>query len=77
MGRDIKRIGRICRKLEKVWSGVPSQRLGQLLENYIFFDTLPRGGLTSKFFYREDDVTEDRLDALILELESQENKREG
>lgn len=34
--REIKRIHRICKKLEKMWSKVPDQRLGQFLSNYVY-----------------------------------------
>ncbi len=34
--RDPKRIKRVCRLLEEVWSHFPQQRLGQLLLNFVF-----------------------------------------
>ena len=62
--RDIKRIKRICKKLETAWSNIPDQRLGQLLENYIFTKG-KRGDDTSyMLFSQEDDETERLLDYL-------------
>jgi uncharacterized protein YihD (DUF1040 family) len=52
--RDIKRIKRICNLLEKKWSKVPDQRLGQFLSNYIF-------GHHIDIFFQEDDVVEQTL----------------
>lgn len=63
--KDIKRIKRICKKLEKVWSGAPDQRLGQLLENYIFDSGEFRGEATCFLFYQEDDKTEKILDKIL------------
>ena len=54
--RDPKRIARICKLLQKVWMEVPEQRLGQLLENYIFGHH-ERGCI----FLQEDDLTEKNL----------------
>lgn len=51
--RDKKRIGRICEELQRLWERYPDQRLGQLLENYVFS---PSG-----MFYCEDDNTEKRI----------------
>ena len=44
--RDEKRIGKILKELEKVWKTYPDQRLGQILENYVFFEG-ERGDTTS------------------------------
>ena len=63
--KDIKRIKRICKKLEKVWCGAPDQRLGQLLENYIFDSGEFRGEGTCFLFYQEDDKTEKILDKIL------------
>ena len=52
--RDLKRIKRICKLIEKVWSYYPEQRLGQLLANYVF-------GHHKDIFYQDDDVSEDIL----------------
>ena len=78
--RDPARIKRICEKLDIIWSYHPDQRLGQLLENYIF-------GHHSKYrdgciFHVEDDGVEKKLDELIKERQImmfkqiQENKKE-
>ena len=55
--REKARIKRICKLLEKLWNETPDQRLGQLLENYIF--TGP-----AMMFHQEDDITEHRLKEL-------------
>ena len=52
--RDIKRIKRICKLLEKAWSQVPEQRLGQFLANYVY-------GHHVDIFFLEDDKVEDVL----------------
>ncbi len=55
--RDPKRIGKILKELEKVWKTYPDQRLGQILENYVFFEG-ERGDTTSvRLFYQEDSET--------------------
>lgn len=51
--RDKKRIDRILEKIEKLWKENPDQRLGQLLENYVFKDDV--------VFHLEDDEIEERL----------------
>lgn len=56
--RDPKRIDRILVLLSKLWKKYPDQRLGQLLENYIFTEG-QRGDKTSvRLFYQEDTDTE-------------------
>lgn len=58
--REINRIDRISNKLSILWHEYPDQRLGQLLENYIFeYCEL------SPLFYLEDDIIEDKIDAQI------------
>ena len=59
--RDLKRIKRICQALEKKWSKVPDQRLGQFLENYVYGHHI---GRSECIFYIEDDIVEDRLKKL-------------
>ena len=59
--RDFKRIKRICQVLEKKWSKVPDQRLGQFLENYVCGHHI---GRSECIFYIEDDIVEDRLKKL-------------
>lgn len=57
--RDLERIDRICQKLNKVWKEIPDQRLGQLLENYIF------GRDSQNIWFQDDDCTERRFDNII------------
>jgi len=55
--RDPKRINKILKELEILWKKYPDQRLGQILENYVFFQG-KRGDATSvKLFYQEDGIT--------------------
>jgi len=63
--RKIERIHKICEKLEKLWSEMPDQRLGQLLENYIFDSRENRGPATCFLFHQQDDKTEKILDKLL------------
>lgn len=56
--RDIKRIKRIVKLLEKRWEAVPDWRLGQLLVNCTFAG--------EDLFYLEDDELEERLDAWLV-----------
>lgn len=59
--RDPNRIREICAELEYLWNKYPDWRLGQLLENYIFFQG-QRGDRTSvRLFFQEDDETLDYL----------------
>lgn len=57
--RDLERIDRICQKLNKIWKEIPDQRLGQLLENYIF------GRDSQNLWFQDDDCTERRFDNII------------
>lgn len=57
--RDPKRIHRMAGKLEIIWRTVPDQRLGQLVENIIRFNSK-----TPQFFL-EDDEMEKILDKII------------
>ncbi len=55
--RNPNRISEILRYLEKLWNKYPDQRLGQLLENYVFFKGA-RGDKTSvSLFFQEDSET--------------------
>ena len=58
--RDIKRIDKILNQLKHLWMRFPDQRLGQLLDNYVFGYKLD-----SHLFHIEDDVVEDRLNEII------------
>ena len=57
--RDLERIDRICQKLNKIWKEIPDQRLGQLLENYVF------GRDSQNLWFQDDDCTERRFDNII------------
>jgi hypothetical protein len=47
----------ILERLAKLWDKYPEQRLGQLLENYVFFNG-KRGDITSvKLFFQRDENT--------------------
>ena len=62
--RDKKRIKRILKLLEELWLEHSQERLGQILENYIFVKG-DRGDKTSvMLFYQEDDYTEAILMAM-------------
>lgn len=55
--RNPERIKQILNELEILWNKSPDQRLGQILENYIFYQG-ERGDKTScALFYQEDDLT--------------------
>jgi mRNA-degrading endonuclease RelE of RelBE toxin-antitoxin system len=48
---------KILSELEKLWDKYPDQRLGQLLENYVFFKG-QRGDTTSvRLFFQLDEET--------------------
>ena len=57
--RDLERIDRICQKLNRVWKEIPDQRLGQLLENYIF------GRDSQNLWFQEDTHTEELFDNIL------------
>jgi hypothetical protein len=55
--RPIERQKEILRLLKELWTKFPDQRLGQLLENYVFYQG-KRGDMTSiRLFHQEDDET--------------------
>ena len=58
--RDIKRIDKILNQLKYLWMRFPDQRLGQLLDNYVFGYKSD-----SHLFYVEDDTVEDKLTEII------------
>jgi len=73
--RDINRIDRIIELLRELWKKYPDQRLGQLLENYIFFNG-ERGDVTSvRLFYQEDNITERILEDKIEWIENTNKKK--
>lgn len=64
--RDLERIDRICQKLNKVWKEMPDQRLGQLLENYIF------GRDIQNLWFQEDTRTEELFDNILKVIDDQQ-----
>ena len=66
---DINRIDRIIELLRELWKKYPDQRLGQLLENYIFLGGERRDATSVKLFYQGDDVTERILEDEIEWIE--------
>lgn len=60
--RDPKRIDEICEALKVAWHQYPDQRLGQLMENYIFpsYFLNDRSSVAMPF-WQEDDVTLEKL----------------
>ena len=63
-----KEQAEILKLLRKLWKKHPDQRLGQLLENYVFFAG-QRGDLTSvRLFYQEDLRTLAILEAVLLNI---------
>jgi hypothetical protein len=63
--RDINRIERICHDLERLWKQNPDQRLGQLLENYVFPRVIASvHGVSTGVVYcwsQEDDETNKKI----------------
>lgn len=58
--RELARIKRILKLIEKIWNKYPDQRLGQLLINYGFSER--------DIFNQEDNVTEGSLKRWLEEL---------
>ena len=59
--RDENRITEITHYLERLWKQYPDQRLGQLLENYVFTRG-KRGDKTSgALFFQEDEDTQKNI----------------
>ncbi len=59
--RDPKRIKRICRLLEEVWSHFPQQRLGQLFLSFVFGSVAG----DSHIYHKEDGEVEQILNVFI------------
>lgn len=60
--RDFNRIDKICDLLKVLWKQHPDQRLGQLLENYVFPSVeMKQGGRTALIFFQEDEETFSRI----------------
>lgn len=74
--KDFNRIEKICDLLKVLWKKYPDQRLGQLLENYIFFNG-ERGDKTSiHLFYQEDNETEKIILKKLYEISLLEEIKE-
>jgi len=75
--RDIKRIHRICVKLEKLWNYYPDQRFGQLVSNYLFNDGDPffREDSREKWIPKDWETWEERIDKQIHECQLWERVR--
>jgi hypothetical protein len=55
--RPVERQKEMLRLLGELWAKFPDQRLGQLLENYVFYQG-KRGDVTSqRLYHQEDDET--------------------
>ena len=63
--RDLKRIPKILKLLEQLWNKSTDQRLGQLLENYVFYQGERGDGTSVRLFYQEDDETERILKKIL------------
>jgi len=55
--RDPKRIPEILDSLKKLWEKEPDQRLGQVLENYVFINGKRGDNTSCALFYQEDDIS--------------------
>jgi len=61
--RDPKRIGRILKKIEKLWENSPDLRFGQFIQN-IFGSAIK----DQPIYFKEDDEVEKILDYLIEKI---------
>lgn len=69
--KDEEIKGKIIAKLATLWAQHQEQRLGQLLENYVFpMAELKYGGRTAFTFFQEDDETLRKLEALTATVEA-------
>lgn len=68
--RDPARIEKVLDALKVLWLTQPDQRLGQLLENYVFTQG-PRDKTTVFLFYQEDDLTLNNIKKKIAETKKQ------
>jgi len=64
--RDKKRIERILKLIGKLWKKFPDQRLGQLLDNYVFHGGR-EGGDFAAIRMIEDDIVERRVRAELYD----------
>ena len=63
-----EQIGKIVSKLATLWCEHQEQRLGQLLENYVFPKVRTyQGGMTSLTWFQEDAETLKKLKTLVDE----------
>lgn len=67
--RDIKRMDRILNEIRELWKEYPDQRLGQLLDNYLYGYRL-----NSHLFFIEDNVIEERLNIALTSIRKIEKK---
>ena len=74
--RDPKRIWRITNKLFELWTMVPDQRFGQMLENYLYPAVIDSKHRTAAIvdWHLEDENLEKRLDK-VIHLMKQQKKR--
>jgi hypothetical protein len=71
--RPLERIPEILEALRILWEKVPDQRLGQLLENFVFLDGARGEDQTSiHLFNQEDTETLKNLQKIIKERVSKE-----
>jgi len=55
--RDPKRIKKILKELETLWNQYPDQRLGQILENYVYINGARGDNTSVALFFQEDNKT--------------------
>jgi uncharacterized protein YutD len=61
--------------LKTIWEKYPDQRLGQVLENYVFLEgTRGKDQTSIHLFYQEDDVTLKNLQDIIKERVTNEKQ---
>jgi hypothetical protein len=66
--RPLERIPEILDALKTIWEKYPDQRLGQLLENYVFLDGARGDDQTSVALYAQEDTeTLKNLQTIIKE----------
>jgi hypothetical protein len=69
-------IGKIISNLATLWSKHQEQRLGQLLENYVFPSVQTKqGGRTALTFFQEDSDTLKTLQSLNVKEETEGKKQ--
>lgn len=74
--REVDRITRITWKLTKLWLLVPDERLGQLLENYIYpAKNIDHKAVSIVEWGLEDDKLEKRIDQAYVKLSKMMEKQ--